>query len=229
MSCQQQQQQQQENPSDQSILDKITNTECAICLSNLTHTNFTSTECGHWFHSSCIFQNMMERVECPLCRKELAKLPEYESDDDEDMYDESEDDESDDDDESDEDNESDDDDQETRGEETSNQETSNQETSEPVILRPIDNSITCKQATQKMLELGYNIEDLMYLLVGRLDPREKTKYKRSFRREMEHDLQHILSGEIQVDYRDSRTYAEVMAGSARREEAGIGPRIVAHI
>jgi hypothetical protein len=223
MSCKQQQQQ-QENPSDQSILDKITNTECAICLSNLTHTNFTSTECGHWFHSSCIFQNMMERVECPLCRKELAKLPEYESDDDdEDMYDESEDDESEDD-ESEDDDESDDDDQEI-----SIQETNGGEITEPVTSQPIDNSITCKQATQKMLELGYNIEDLMYLLVGRLDPREKTKYKRTFRHKMEHDLQHILSGDIQVDYRDSRTYAEVMSGSARREEAGIGPRTVAHI
>jgi len=92
----------------------------------------------------------------------------------------------------------------------------------------IDNSITCKQATHKMLQLGYSMEDLMYLLVGRLDPREKPKYKRAFRDKMESDLSNIINGEIQVDYRDSRTYADVMSGKTKRDEAGIGPAIIAH-
>jgi len=208
MSTQQQQQQQEQKIDAQGILDKITSTECAICMSNLTHTNFTSTECGHWFHSSCIFQNMMQRVECPLCRKELAEIPEDSDDDDEDE----------------EDSDSEDDDSEDEDEDLEDATTTTTTGSTSTTrFQPIDTSITCKQATQKMLELGYNVEDLMYLLVGRLDQRERTKYKRSFRHQMEHDLQHILEGDVPVDYRDARTYAQVASGEQRREEAGIGP------
>ena len=198
------QQQQQITPEKaQSLLEKITSTECAICLSNLTHTNFTSTTCGHWFHSSCILQNMVERVECPLCRNGLAKLPE-ESDEESNEYDEYDDDS----DEDDEDSADEDSDEEAEEEADADEATSAETSAETSVdstvslLQPIDTSVTCKQAAQKMLALGYEVEDLMYLLVGRLDPREKSKYKRSFRDKMEHDLQHIISGDIPVDYRD---------------------------
>jgi len=71
----------------EDILCKIAETECAICLSNLTHTDFTSTKCGHWFHSSCILQNMVQRVDCPLCRFKLAEPPDYGESDEEDIDD----------------------------------------------------------------------------------------------------------------------------------------------
>jgi hypothetical protein len=161
---------------------------------------------------------MMQRIECPLCRKELAEISDDEEEDEDLGEEDTDDDESDD--------ESDDEGEEGEGGEGG--EGGTEEECSESGLHPIDNSITCKQATQKMKDLGYTAEDIMYLLVGRLDPREKPKYKRAFRDEMEHDLHHILSGDIQVDYRDSRTYAQVMAGNARQEEAGIGPKIVAH-
>jgi hypothetical protein len=202
----------------QSILNSITSTECSICLSNLTHANFTSTKCGHWFHSSCIFQNMVQRVECPLCRTELAEISDDDSeslgDDDTLEYSTEE---------------------EEEGEESDDEEddeslggTSGESATLENGNLVIDTSITCKQATQKMSQLGYSMEDLMYLLVGRLDPREKSKYKREFRDKMETDLSNILNGEIQVDYRDSRTYAEVMSGKTKQDEAGIGPATVSH-
>jgi hypothetical protein len=181
----------------EDILCKIAETECAICLSNLTHTDFTSTKCGHWFHSSCILQNMVQRVDCPLCRFKLAELP-YDSDsDDEDVESDNEEDE----DTSDED--SDDEDVESEDDNTEESE----ETTHSYV--PIDHSVTCKQTAQKMLSLGYNVEDMIYILVGRLDRSERTKYTREFRDKFEDDLERILTRETPVDYRDGRTYAQV--------------------
>jgi hypothetical protein len=204
----------------QNILNTITRTECSICLSNLTYTNFTSTKCGHWFHSSCIFQNMVQRVECPLCRTELAEISDDESEslgDDEYSSDEEEGDED-----------------EEEGDEDEDEGDEEEESITPLITLEnghlvIDNSVTCKQAIHKMMQLGYSMEDFMYLLVGRLCPRENSKYKRAFRNKMETDLSNIINGEIQVDYRDSRTYAEVMSGKIKLDEAGTGPAIVSHL
>jgi hypothetical protein len=180
----------------EDILCKIAETECAICLSNLTHTDFTSTKCGHWFHSSCILQNMVQRVDCPLCRFKLAELPydsELDDEDEEDEEDEDEEDTSDEEDDDISDAEEDDEDSE--------------ETTHSYV--PIDNSVTCKQTAQKMLSLGYNVEDMIYILVGRLDRSERTKYTREFRDKFENDLERILTRELPVDYRDGRTYAQV--------------------
>lgn len=183
-----------------NILNAITSTECSICLSALTHTNFTSTECGHWFHSSCIFQNMLQRVECPLCRAELADIPEDESsdnDEEEETYDEEED------------------------ESIDNGE--DEDTEEDTL---VPRTVTCNQLAHKITSMGYTMADLAYLLVGRLDPSEKTRYTRAFREKLEHDVEDILSGDIPVDYRDSRTYAEVLAGKSQVDEPGAGPKIV---
>jgi len=162
---------------------------------------------------------MVQRVECPLCRAELAEI----SDDDEETL-------GDDDtleystEEEDDDCECEEDDDEVEGEEESS-------TSSTILGNGnlmIDNSVTCKQATNKMLQLGYSMEDLVYLLVGRLDRREIPKYKRAFREKMKVDLSNIINGYIQVDYRDSRTYAEVMSGKTKQDEAGVGPAIIEH-
>jgi hypothetical protein len=57
--------------------------ECAICYDCFTTTDACSTTpCGHKFHSKCLFQNFEHRPECPLCRTELIKQPEEEEDDD---------------------------------------------------------------------------------------------------------------------------------------------------
>jgi hypothetical protein len=38
-----------------------------------TGKNIVITECGHNFHSTCLFENFSYRVDCPLCRTELVK------------------------------------------------------------------------------------------------------------------------------------------------------------
>ena len=58
--------------------------ECAICYDCFTKTDACSTTpCGHKFHSKCLFQNFEHRPECPLCRTELIKQPEEEDDEEE--------------------------------------------------------------------------------------------------------------------------------------------------
>lgn len=47
-------------------------TVCPICMEDLTDKNKTTTACGHVFHSSCIFKNMMLRTTCPMCREDLV-------------------------------------------------------------------------------------------------------------------------------------------------------------
>jgi hypothetical protein len=46
-------------------------TMCPICMENITVLNKTTTSCGHVFHSSCIFKNLMLRSSCPMCRVDL--------------------------------------------------------------------------------------------------------------------------------------------------------------
>lgn len=47
--------------------------ECCICMECIDDVNITTTECGHTFHSSCIFKNLSRRIECPICRRELTE------------------------------------------------------------------------------------------------------------------------------------------------------------
>ena len=56
--------------------------ECSICMEVITEINKTTTECGHIFHSYCIFKNLCERNGCPMCRKELVEVKETDSDSD---------------------------------------------------------------------------------------------------------------------------------------------------
>jgi hypothetical protein len=45
---------------------------CSICYDIMGTTNITITECCHKFHSSCIFRNLLRRLECPMCRVKLV-------------------------------------------------------------------------------------------------------------------------------------------------------------
>ena len=59
---------------------------CAICLECIDLSmNVIKTECRHCFHSNCFLQNAAHNgFNCPMCRNELASLPESEEDDDDD-------------------------------------------------------------------------------------------------------------------------------------------------
>lgn len=64
----------------------LANTECPICMEAISQQNCCITECGHSFHSSCIFKNFTTSFNCPMCRKELIEQPEEEESDDEEEY-----------------------------------------------------------------------------------------------------------------------------------------------
>ena len=70
----------------------LTDTEliCSICLDNINALiNIIKTECKHCFHSNCFLQNAAHNgFNCPMCRNELAILPENDDDEDNDDYDE---------------------------------------------------------------------------------------------------------------------------------------------
>lgn len=61
---------------------------CPICMDDLVvTTNFTKTECGHCFHTSCLMTNVTHNgFGCPYCREKMAKEAEDE-DEDESEYD----------------------------------------------------------------------------------------------------------------------------------------------
>lgn len=53
----------------------MSHTDCPICLNPIENTDCCTTECGHQFHSSCIFKNFTKSFSCPMCRKELVEVP----------------------------------------------------------------------------------------------------------------------------------------------------------
>ena len=63
--------------------------ECPICMEPIEDgCNKTVTQCGHLFHSSCIFQNMAAHngFGCPYCRAAMAEEPEEDDNEDEDTW-----------------------------------------------------------------------------------------------------------------------------------------------
>jgi hypothetical protein len=72
--------------------------ECPICFDNIEGTvNTITTECGHHFHANCIMKNIAHNgFSCPCCRTKMAEHPQEEdesdmdSDEDNDDYEEEE-------------------------------------------------------------------------------------------------------------------------------------------
>jgi len=149
-------------------------------------TNIAVTECGHMFHSKCIFKNLDHRTECPMCRADLVERPE-ESDNESNDGDWSSDDDDDDDDESDGENEN--------GEEGSE-----------------EAGVTLEQLERKLVQLGYTMTDVLFMMlvvrVGNI--KNKERYTEMFQDKFTDSIDGIMDGTIAVDYRDSRTYAQVL-------------------
>ena len=51
--------------------ESIDNIECSICLDFITNGNNLMTECGHQYHSTCLFNSLMKTNKCPMCRYTL--------------------------------------------------------------------------------------------------------------------------------------------------------------
>jgi hypothetical protein len=70
---------------------------CSICLDDIDISmNLIRTECKHCFHSNCFLQNAAHNgFNCPMCRNELAEIPQDDDSDDDSEEEEEEEDEED--------------------------------------------------------------------------------------------------------------------------------------
>jgi len=167
--------------------------DCPICFDPITNINCTTTECGHTFHSCCIFKNLAQNNGCPLCRKELVEVVDSDSEDDE--Y------ESDEDDYSDYDSEDDELDSEdgVKG-------------------------ISVFQYTEALKRKGFTEYDFVKILLRQNVIDLSDKDKRGI--ELVNTISSIYSGEKSVDYRDKRSYLDVVLGKDKIGETGVGPESI---
>ena len=137
---------------------------------------FNITECGHTFHSSCIFNNMMHRVECPMCRTALAEEAEDSDEDD------------------------------------SDEDDSDDESDSEIVAK-----VTCKQIGEKLTNMGYKIEDLVFIMLGgnlcNGVKHNTERHTEDFFEKLDEDIDNIIDGTISINHRDCRTYAQVLTGN----------------
>lgn len=167
--------------------------DCPICYDPITSVNCTTTECGHTFHSNCIFKSLSMNSGCPLCRQSLVE----EVSDDED--------------------EEEDDEGEEEDEEGAEEET---------ITSSITSSISILQITEVLKKKGYTETDFVRLILTEFyefETNEDTEVKDE---KLLHIIDSIFTGNEGVDYRDKRTYADVLLGKEKCGETGIGPKPV---
>lgn len=52
-------------------IQDLENSECIICLENLSHKRIGKTVCNHLYHYDCIIEWMGVQMTCPICRVQL--------------------------------------------------------------------------------------------------------------------------------------------------------------
>ncbi len=203
-----------------SVSVEQTNPECPICMESITSTtNTTITDCGHAFHSSCIFRHIAKNNLCPLCRKEMYERPPQihlvEDDDDEtipSLEDVSD---------SDSFIEENDDDESSNNSDTQSSDSDDEDD----VVRP---KITITQITEVLKNKLYTECDIMNCMIHYVYGYRKNILKmsegRQRRREMLKIIDGLIEGDIPVDHRDTRSYAQVVQSMERTDiEVGRGP------
>lgn len=162
---------------------------CAICLETLTNTKCCTTDCGHIFHSRCIFKNFKNSFDCPLCRKELVEEEEDDSEEEGDTY--------------------------TYDSGSYESSTINSTTEEADENNP--KKLHIQQIYEAIKKKGYNELDFISFLMIDNFPNEIKQKKDVFLRciAMMKEIDKICEREIAVDYRDARTYATVVQEGVR--------------
>jgi hypothetical protein len=176
--------------------------ECPICYDEITNVNCVTTECCHTFHASCLFKNMNNNVDCPLCRKELVETKDDDEDSDEDSE-EYEDDSND-------------------GSYTDDEDDLPQKkfTITQIMVELKKQNISEKQIVATLLQYYFESSFLESHF-------EYTPSNEDECYEITNRIKDLMFGEIPVDQRDTRTYADVVKGIIAKTERGIGPNIVA--
>ena len=182
------------------------NIECSICLEEILGVNCTTTECGHSFHSSCIFKNLNCANVCPICRKELV------SDDDG--------------------SQSSNDDSESADSwsTTSGSIHADELPVEPMVddvNEPRYEKFTIMQISEVLKGKGYTECDLLNYIIHYeygYDCVHRMADGRQRKIEVMDIIDSVLDNEIEVDHRDSRLYSSVVLQEPRIvQEIGRGP------
>ena len=146
-------------------------------------------------------------MDCPLCRTELVKVDkekEKNDDDDEEEYDSDE--------EYDEDGEFDDDDYDSDDE---NEDENDDENENEPDRKTKKYDFTMEQVAKRMMKMNISYADLIgYMLADsnkQMVEQDKKKYSRKITRNISKILYDIIEYQVAVDYRDERTYAQVVA------------------
>ena len=207
-----------------SAIENTDDNQCAICYDCFVSTDACSTTpCGHKFHSACLFKNFEHRVECPLCRTELIKQPEEDDDDDED------------------DDEDDDDESESSYYSNSESGSDNEVTQLVSIKQMADKLASIGYTMEDILMFHFGGSDhpkdvsnprwhsdvattcasdsasTSTISVGshilEYNKEEQKFYPESssILERLQSDIDNILEGNLAVDYKDSRTYAQAAA------------------
>jgi hypothetical protein len=183
------------------------NDECPICLEELDAIkNRATTECGHCFHTSCLVKHsVLTNIVCPLCRNDLADIPEEEYD----SYDDSD--------------EGEDDEYEESDDATTNPDNS-VEAEQVVQRRTVTQilsvmnrqNITNRHLVSALISTTYQQSWMdKYFILNEADDKED---------EVMEILENIST--LPVDHRDTRRYAEVLLNIPAITEAGAGPSII---
>ena len=168
------------------------NCECPICMEPMSCLNCTTTECGHAFHSSCIFKNLTITLDCPLCRKALVEVAEDQdgSDGDDDEY------------------------------EDEDEDNTDEEDEEPVEIK-----FTINQIYDSLKKRGFTEIDFLALILEQCPEVKNTEEIEEKRTKLLDCIESIIDGEIQVDHRDSRSYAEVVSATITTTTTTTAPEI----
>lgn len=175
--------------------------ECPICYEGITKkANKTITECGHLFHSSCLIKHVvLANVGCPLCRQPLADIEEDEEEENDDSSNNtSRDDDDDDDDE--------------------------------VLDLPVSQKRTITQILAELKRQNLTERHLVgLLLTTSFQPAWISRHIiMTEPDDMDILVMDILDNinTLSVDYRDGRSYSEVVQNVVATNEAGIAPPII---
>ena len=185
----------EDQTEDQTMID---DNECPICMENIDPVkNRMTTECGHCFHSSCLIKHsVLTNINCPMCRQDLADIPEDEDDYSDEATSVSS--------------------ESSYGSEESGSVPSSQKRNITQILAEMKRrGITERHLITTLISITY--QDTWanrYFTLNEIDNKEEEVFD---------VLDNITS--LPVDYRDTRRYADVLLNVQAVSEAGVGPNV----
>ena len=152
--------------------------DCQICLETIQQTNSCTTPCGHQFCFKCMIKSMEINTACPCCRAEVAEVPdngEEEEEEDSEYEEDIEDD-------------------------STIESNFEDDEDEDEDKRPDVDSVT-----NAFVKLGYDVKDVMSLLLCRYSKTDE-KYTREYIRKMNDDFDTVME-EIHAQIKERENFS----------------------